>query len=774
MAMSFGGSFQTGPDSLYAGADLYRKNEEANLRMQELRRAEEARKQLAADELLNQNVPDVRASWSSGMTDVVNAPAPARAPVQAPLNLPPAQQPVVGRVDEPPPGASSVRRMTPEEVARLKQQQAGTLPVTEMSAAEFQSLPPAQRLQYLQKLNAERQARVDRASLLKAPYAAADLPAAFYQGATTLLDMGANAIGVPRIGRALGIYEPDVTRVEIPKFDSMTPNYDKIRRTEAENKPLTEKELLDQLKQKDVTRAKEAKTKGEKIAQEETRLSSEKANKRLTDLVNLAPQALQKDDTKYLVGRAQELGIDPAAAVAIYGIESSYGAAKSDSTAGAKGPMQVMDKTFKGMKSWFTDPKNIESYNIPPELQQAAAAMVRGTPQGEIDAGLLVLKYNELIGVPKNLWGAGYQGNANQVLKKGAPLNATDGGMTNSDYNGVYVGLYNNISRALGTNSVLMATAPAGGKQTAAAAPPTTAPATTAPVATAPVTNAQTLAQAQGKPVSAAPAPEQARSPSTTSVVAQRVAAEPVPQFVEPKEIYNASSYAKPLEVGLLRREQTKRMADIMMRTGNVYKAMELRGVLDTMDNQLYKMQGDQGIAEFLQSGGRDANRMMGVYSYYTNQQYQLQPRRDGLFNLVANGQVVSQGMPAEKVVERIRLTLDDGFRQQQAAIAGKMFDSDLKIREKSAEQMGTYIKEIGIKTIEGKTQLDVEKLKMMKYDVKPTGAGDGTVVITPPFGAPFVFNPTGTTVEIDGVKVQSFAARPITGMPSLSWANKG
>ena len=772
--MSFGGSFQTGPDSLYAGADLYRKNEEANLRMQELRRAEEARKQLAADELLNQNVPDVRASWSSGMTDVVNAPAPARAPVQAPLNLPPAQQPVVGRVDEPPPGASSVRRMTPEEVARLKQQQAGTLPVTEMSAAEFQSLPPAQRLQYLQKLNAERQARVDRASLLKAPYAAADLPAAFYQGATTLLDMGANAIGVPRIGRALGIYEPDVTRVEIPKFDSMTPNYDKIRRTEAENKPLTEKELLDQLKQKDVTRAKEAKVKGEKIAQEETRLSSEKANKRLTDLVNLAPQALQKDDTKYLVGRAQELGIDPAAAVAIYGIESSYGAAKSDSTAGAKGPMQVMDKTFKGMKSWFTDPKNIESYNIPPELQQAAAAMVRGTPQGEIDAGLLVLKYNELIGVPKNLWGAGYQGNANQVLKKGAPLNATDGGMTNSDYNGVYVGLYNNISRALGTNSVLMATAPAGGKQTAAAAPATTAPVATAPVATAPVTNAQTLAQAQGKPVSAAPAPEQARSPSTTSVVAQRVAAEPVPQFVEPKEIYNASSYAKPLEVGLLRREQTKRMADIMMRTGNVYKAMELRGVLDTMDNQLYKMQGDQGIAEFLQSGGRDANRMMGVYSYYTNQQYQLQPRRDGLFNLVANGQVVSQGMPAEKVVERIRLTLDDGFRQQQAAIAGKMFDSDLKIREKSAEQMGTYIKEIGIKTIEGKTQLDVEKLKMMKYDVKPTGAGDGTVVITPPFGAPFVFNPTGTTVEIDGVKVQSFAARPITGMPSLSWANKG
>ena len=86
---------------------------------------------------------------------------------------------------------------------------------------------------------------------------------------------------------------------------------------------------------------------------------------------------------------------------------------------------------------------------------------------------------------------------------------------------------------------------------------------------------------------------------------------------------------------------------------------------------------------------------------------------------------------------------------------------------------MGNYIKEIGIKTIEGKTQLDVEKLKMMKYDVKPVGDGS-TVVITPPFGSPFVFNPSGTTVEIDGNKIPSFSARPITGMPSLSWANKG
>jgi hypothetical protein len=58
---------------------------------------------------------------------------------------------------------------------------------------------------------------------------------------------------------------------------------------------------------------------------------------------------------------------------------------------------------------------------------------------------------------------------------------------------------------------------------------------------------------------------------------------------------------------------------------------------------------------------------------------------------------------------------------------------------------------------------------------VKPTGAGDGTVIITPPFGGtPFVFNPAGKSVKIDGIEVQSMSAQPITGMPSLSWANQG
>jgi len=51
---------------------------------------------------------------------------------------------------------------------------------------------------------------------------------------------------------------------------------------------------------------------------------------------------------------------------------------------------------------------------------------------------------------------------------------------------------------------------------------------------------------------------------------------------------------------------------------------------------------------------------------------------------------------------------------------------------------------------------------------VKPTGAGDGTVIIIPPGGsAPYLFNPSGRTIEIDGVKITTNAAYPISGLPS-------
>jgi len=81
----------------------------------------------------------------------------------------------------------------------------------------------------------EIQARRDRAGLMAPFAAAADIPSGFYNGIAGLTQMGANAIGVPRMGRALGIYDKDVTSVEIPKIGTGTgtPFFDKLRTYEA-------------------------------------------------------------------------------------------------------------------------------------------------------------------------------------------------------------------------------------------------------------------------------------------------------------------------------------------------------------------------------------------------------------------------------------------------------------------------------------------------------------------------------------------------------------
>ena len=84
--------------------------------------------------------------------------------------------------------------------------------------------------------NRKAQAEQDRLNLLKPSAALLDLPSGFYNGLTGVIDYGANAIGVPRIGRALGIYGNDVTSVELPKIGNAgaTPFFDKIRQAEAE------------------------------------------------------------------------------------------------------------------------------------------------------------------------------------------------------------------------------------------------------------------------------------------------------------------------------------------------------------------------------------------------------------------------------------------------------------------------------------------------------------------------------------------------------------
>ena len=165
-----------------------------------------------------------------------------------------------------------------------------------------------------------------------------------------------------------------------------------------------------------------------------------------------------------VVELANDMGIDPIAALAIFGIESDFGRNNKGSTRQAFGSMQVTNAQFNNLKRWFTDPANraqIEAaYTMGGKVNTAQVdyiiskianmkrAGARSTPagsEGEIVAGLAQLIYNKAIGLDKNLWGAGYQANANKVLQAGQPLAVDDGNISNSDYNKSYVTLYNHI-----------------------------------------------------------------------------------------------------------------------------------------------------------------------------------------------------------------------------------------------------------------------------------------------------------------------------------------
>jgi len=185
-------------------------------------------------------------------------------------------------------------------------------------------------------------------------------------------------------------------------------------------------------------------------------------------------------------------------------------------------------------------------------------------------------------------------------------------------------------------------------------------------------------------------------------------------------------------------------------------------------------LQGMQGLQEFTLAN--DPRRLAAVWSQYAGVPVGIQPRTDGKFDIIVNGQRTKQGMSASEISSSARSAFDQTYRQQQSKASSEYnleaYKAQLEVQKDNAKQLAQMIREVAVQRAQGNTQLAVEQLKQFRYDVKPTGAGDGTVIITPPGGGtPYLFNPSGRTVEIDGVKIQSNAAYPIAGLPSYGGA---
>ena len=175
--------------------------------------------------------------------------------------------------------------------------------------------------------------------------------------------------------------------------------------------------------------------------------------KRFSDLRDRMPAELQKPTTQGLIARAQQFNVDPAAAVAIFAMENTYGG-QATSGAGAKGSMQIMPDTYTGVRSYFTNSKN----GMPAALVQVAASLPtdvnKATSEQLRDAGLLYLYQLQNVNkIPTNLLGAAYHSGPNSELyKQGVAPNKYDkvAKIWTPDYNAVYVGLYNNYVNLVG------------------------------------------------------------------------------------------------------------------------------------------------------------------------------------------------------------------------------------------------------------------------------------------------------------------------------------
>lgn len=289
---------------------------ELQLRTQELNRLNEIRARMGEDANAIANAPMPEFVTQPGTMFGTQPPTgtPAAAPANAPV------RPAAGPKIQPSPPKTGAPR-SPDVLKNV--------PTNQMTAAEFQLLPENERLLRLQNVNRERQAEIDRVQLIKAPAAAADIVGgpwnAIVHGGTWI----ANQIGVPRIGRALGIYDSDVTRVEIPTVGTgtATPYYDLIRQVEQSNQPMTEAQLLAAMKKSEQDKYLAAKKKAEAD-------------------IKAAPQSFAKLEQKFNL---------PAGLLNAVMMAESGGNPGRTSRAGAQGYFQFMPDTAAQYKVKVND-----------------------------------------------------------------------------------------------------------------------------------------------------------------------------------------------------------------------------------------------------------------------------------------------------------------------------------------------------------------------------------------------------------------------------------
>mgnify|MGYP001267126545 CR=1 FL=1 len=505
------------------------------------------------------------------------------------------------------------------------------------------------------------------------------------------------------------------------------------------------------------------------------RESSGKADKRVSTLTtdDALTKAFSNKKVQEVRNVASAIGLNPDFAMAIMGMESSFGTAKNlTSTKGAKGIMQVMPDTFDQMKAWYTNPANIKKYNIPQEVVNLASAMQKGNMQSPA-AGLLYLKYGQYIGVPMNLLAAGYQGGMESVLQRGTPTTANDGSLTNTDYNRAVIGIYNSILQKTG-GTTITTTNNKPFQDTSGTTNNTTTTTTTEKPVAGLVTDVQT--DKSGQSTNTSNTAQSSTDVSSLAEVSQGVGVDDgtkkapennVPESkteVKPPAFYTKDPSAVGFELRNFLEEREliinqtnanvkyqneladyyRRFSEIMNTGGtDLARAKQLselatnaeiaatdtrtKGMLEAKksENKIMYLQGMQALSD-LTKGSVDRAAM--VWSQYSGLDIRINPRSDGKYDVTVGGKPYKT-MDQKQLSNTLRLAFDQGYRGSQADLAGKMamkeFDTQLEIMKQQYKDLGENYR----KRLEAQYKM-LEKKYETDNKVTVSNTGDGGVII--------------------------------------------
>jgi hypothetical protein len=509
------------------------------------------------------------------------------------------------------------------------------------------------------------------------------------------------------------------------------------------------------------------------------RESSGKADKRVSDLTtdDVLTKAFSNKKVQEVRNVAAAIGLNPDFAMAIMGMESSFGTAKNlTSTKGAKGIMQVMPETFDQMKAWYTNQDNIKKYNIPQEVVNLASAMQKGNMQSPA-AGLLYLKYGQYIGVPMNLLAAGYQGGMESVLQRGTPTTANDGSLTNTDYNRAVIGIYNSILQKTGGTTITTTnnkpfqnnqttSGPVGSNVTTTQNNNITAGLITdvqtdtsgqstntgnQGTASGDVSSLKNVEQGAGVDNGTQTKPEE-NIPETK--------AEPKPpafyqkdpsqtgfelrNFLEERElIINQTN--QTVSILAQRSDYFRRLAEVSRIGGTdeesynsllnqstelMAKATDARnkGALEAKkaENKIMYLQGMQALSDLTKGS---VNRAAMVWSQYSGLDIRINPRSDGKYDVTIGGKPYKT-MDQKQLSDTLQLAFDQGYRGSQAKLRGELAMLDYKstlaiVEQQYKDNAANYRERL-------KAQFDLLKEKYKADNtVKIQQTGDGGIVIT-------------------------------------------